>query len=128
MPKIRLSQIAKENDFEFDLAFKIAKENLKEEMLTGKGKGTWVSEEGQCILDPLLLAPELHPKEYQGQVVRLAPNKSYVYVSVKEFRKTVPCVVPRNMQESFIGKKICIEEIKDSRGSTFRYVKKKLYS
>ena len=128
MPKIRLSQIAKENDFEFDLAFKIAKENLKEEMLTGKGKGTWVSEEGQCILDPLLLAPELHPQEYQGQVVRLAPNKSYVYVHVKELNKSVACVVPRSKQEQFIGKNIHIEEIKDNKGSTFRYIKKKLYS
>lgn len=128
MPKIRLSQIAKENGFEFDLALKIAKENLEEEMLTGKGKGTWVSEEGQCILDPLLLAPELHPNEYQGQVVRLAPNKSYVYVNVKDLKKSVACVVPRSKQEQFIGKKIWMEEIKDGRGSTFRYVKKKLYS
>lgn len=128
MPKVKLINIAKENEFEFDLAFKIAKENLKEEMLTGKGRATWVSEEGQCILDPLLIAPELHPKEYKGKVVRLAPNKSYIYVSVKELKRTVACVVPRGKQESFIGKTVCIEEIKDDRGSTFRYVRKKLYS
>ena len=128
MPKVKLINIAKENEFEFDLAFKIAKENLKEEMLTGKGRATWVSEEGQCILDPLLIAPELYPKEYNGKVVRLAPNKSYIYVSVKELKRTVACVVPRGKQESFIGKTVCIEEIKDDRGSTFRYVRKKIYS
>jgi hypothetical protein len=128
MPKVKLINIAKENGFEFDLAFKIAKENLKEEMLTGKGKATWVSEEGQDILDPLLLAPELHPEEYQGVVVRLAPNKSYVYVKVKELKKSLPCVVPRGIQEKLMGKKISVEEIKDNKGSTFRYVKKKLYS
>lgn len=128
MPKIRLSQIAKENDFEFDLAFKIAKENLKEEMLTGKGKGTWVNEEGQSQLDSLLVAPELHPKEYKGRVTRLAPNKSYVYVNIKELKRVVACVVPRNMQHSFAGKTISVEEIKDNRGSTFRYVRKKIYS
>lgn len=128
MPKVKLINIAKENEFEFELAFKIAKENLKEEMLTGKGKATWVNEEGQCILDALLIAPELHPEEYRGQVVRLAPNKSYVYVKVKEFKKTVACVVPRNLQETLIQKNIWMEEIKDKKGSTFRYLKKRLNS
>ena len=33
MPKVKLINIAKENEFEFDLAFKIAKENLKEDCL-----------------------------------------------------------------------------------------------
>ncbi len=127
MPKVRLSKIAKDNDFEFDLAFKIAKENLNDEMLTGKGAATWVNEEGQELLDPLLIAPELYPQEYKGMVVRLAPNRSYVYVKIKELKKTVACVVPRNTQESFLGKFIHVEEIKDSKGSTFRYVKKKLH-
>ena len=128
MPKVKLIDIAEENKFDFELAFKIATENLKQEMLTGKGKATWVSEEGQEILDPLLLAPELHPAEYKGQVVRLAPNRSYVYVAVRDLKKTVACVVPRNQQESFLGKVISIEEIKDQKGSTFRYVKKKIHS
>jgi hypothetical protein len=125
MPKVKLIHIAEENEFDFELAFKIATENLKEEMLTGKGKATWVSEEGQDILDRLLLAQELHPAEYHGQVVRLAPNRSYVYVRVKDIKKTVACVVPRGIQESLMGKAISIEEIKDNKGSTFRYVKKK---
>jgi|TARA_Y100000052_G_C2954329_1_gene89279 hypothetical protein len=127
MPKVRLSKIAKDNDFEFDLAFKIAKENLKEDMLTGKGAATWVNEEGQALLDSLLLAPELYPKEYKGMVVRLAPNKSYVYVKIRELKKVVACVVPRMSQDSFIGKNIYVEEIKDKNGSTFRYVRKKLH-
>lgn len=128
MPKVRLTKIAEENDFSFDLAFKIAKENLKDSMLTGKGKGTWVSEEGQAILDPLLLAEELCPKEYKGRVVRLAPNKSYVYAYIWELEETVPCVVPRNRQRSLHGKVIDIEEIKDVSGSTFRQIKKCIYS
>ena len=44
MAKTRLTTIAKECDIEFDEALKIAQDKLSEEMITGKGKGTWINE------------------------------------------------------------------------------------
>lgn len=127
MPKIKLIHIAKEKEVEFEEAVKIANNCLSKEMLTGKGKNTWVNEDGQEILEGALEIPELHPKHYYGRVVRLAPNPSYVYAHVDELNRVVACVVPRRNQSTMFGKKIKIEEIKDNSGSTFRQAKTKIF-
>ena len=46
MPKKRLTQIAEEQQVTFDEAMQIATDKLPEGSVTGKGKNTWVSEEG----------------------------------------------------------------------------------
>jgi len=127
MPKIKLVKIAEENGVEFDEALNIAKNSLPAEMLTGKGKATWVSEEGQDLLAAAIDVPELHPKQYKGTVVRLAPNPSYVYANVEELGRVIPCVVPRKFQSRMLKKSITIEEIKDASGSTFRQVKQNIF-
>ena len=123
MPKIKLIHIAEENKIAFEHAFKIAKKCLSEEMLTGKGKNTWVNEDGQEILEGAIEIPDAYPKHYYGRVVRLAPNPSYVYADVKELKKVVACVVPRKFQSQMLHKRISIEEIKDASGSTYRQMK-----
>lgn len=127
MPKIRLIKLAEYHEVEFDDALEIAQNCLSEEMLTGKGRNTWVDDEGQVILDGALETPEIYPKHYYGEVVRLAPNPSYVYAFIEELKKAVPCVVPRRFQSTMLGKVISIEEIKDNSGSTFRHIKEKLF-
>ena len=51
MPKKRLIQIASEQEVEFEEAMRIAQEKLPEGSLTGKGRNTWVNEEGAAILE-----------------------------------------------------------------------------
>jgi hypothetical protein len=123
MPKIKLIHIAKEKEVSFEEALEVANKCLSNEMLTGKGKGTWVNEDGQDILDGAIEIPEIYPKHYYGRVVRLAPNPSYVYANIEELNKVVPCVVPRKTQSLMLHKRISIEEIKDNSGSTFRQMK-----
>ncbi len=128
MPKLRLTKIAKESEVEFDKALEIAQQELPKGSLTGKGRNTWVAQEAQEVLIELLEVPELHTKKYRGGVVRLAPNPSYVYAYINDLKKTIPCIVPRRFQKQMLGKKIDIEQIQDKKGSTFRYVKHKIYA
>ena len=125
MPKIKLIHIAEEKDVSFEEALEVANKCLSNEMLTGKGKNTWVNEDGQEILQGAIEIPEIYPKHYYGRVVRLAPNPSYVYAHIVELNKVVACVVPRKTQPQMMSKKISIEEIKDNSGSTFRQIKTK---
>lgn len=129
MPKKRLTQIINEVDTEFTFkeCLEICNEKLDTSMLSGKGKNTWINESGQEILKLALLAPEIVPKHMKARVIRLAPNPSYVYAILQEKKTTVPVVVPRRFQKSMLGKKILLEEISDATGSSFRYVKEKLF-
>ena len=47
MAKKRLSALAKEYGITFDEIHEIVMNNLEEDMVTGKGKNLWLSEEGQ---------------------------------------------------------------------------------
>ena len=51
MAKKKLTKIAEEQEIEFDEALSLAQEKLPEGSLTGKGKNTWVTEEGTKILE-----------------------------------------------------------------------------
>lgn len=130
MPKKRLQTIMNEvkTDFDFDQCLQICKDKLEPSMLSGKGKNTWISEEGQELLNVALIVPEIVPKHHKGRVIRLAPNPSYVYAKVQEIEKVIPVVVPRRMQKTFLGKSILIEEIADKVGSSFRYIREKLFN
>ena len=51
MPKQRLASIAEEYEVPFEEAIKIIKDKIPEEFVTGSGKNTWISEEGQAIIN-----------------------------------------------------------------------------
>ena len=97
-------------------------------MLSGRGKNTWINEDGQEILNVALIVPEIVPKHHKGQVIRMAPNPSYVYAKVREMQAVIPVVVPRRIQKTLLGKMISIEEITDKVGSSYRYVREKLFN
>ena len=69
MPKKKLIQIATEQEVEFEEAMRIAEDKLPEGSLTGKGKNTWVTEEGTSILEESLMIEEIIPKHYLGHVL-----------------------------------------------------------
>ena len=124
MAKKKLTQIALEQEVEFDEAMEIAQDKLPEGSLTGKGKNTWVNEEGTAILEESFMIEEIIPKHYTGNVLAECPNPRYNYVFNKELGKRVPMLVPRKWQGRLIGKVITFEAISDHIGTSYRYVRK----
>ena len=124
MAKKKLTQIALEQEVEFDEAMEIARDKLPEGSLTGKGKNTWVNEEGTAILEESFMIEEIIPKHYTGNVLNECPNPRYNYVFNKELGKRVPMLVPRKWQGRLIGKVITFEAISDHMGTSYRYVRK----
>ena len=43
MPKVKLIHIAEDHEVDFDMAMEVATDCLSDEMLTGKGRNTWVT-------------------------------------------------------------------------------------
>lgn len=124
MAKKKLTQIALEQEVEFDEAMEMAQGKLPEGSLTGKGKNTWVNEEGTAILEESFMIEEIIPKHYTGNVLAECPNPRYNYVFNKELGKRVPMLVPRKWQGRLIGKVITFEAISDHIGTSYRYVRK----
>ncbi len=124
MPKKRLIQIATEQEVEFEEAMRIAQEKLPEGSLTGKGRNTWVTEEGTAILEDSLMIEEIIPKHYTGMVLSECPNPRYNYVHNKKIGKKVPMLVPRKWQGKLIGKMVTFEAISDNKGTSYRSVRK----
>jgi hypothetical protein len=124
MPKKKLTKIAEDMEVSFDEAFRIALEKLPEGSLTGKGKNTWVTEEGTAILEDSFMIEEIIPKHYEGKVLQEAPNPKYNVVYSKEIGKRVNMLIPRKWQGRLVGKVVTFEGIQDSKGITYRYVGK----
>ena len=119
--KIRLSEIARQGHYVWDELLALAKEKLSDDMITGVGKNTWISEEGQDILADAVDVPEATPVHYRGQVIKVAPNKKYVYAYIRDNRMKVPVLVPKKLAHKLVGKIILIEAIKDVSGTSYRY-------
>ena len=124
MPKKRLIQIASEQEVEFEEAMRIAQEKLPEGSLTGKGRNTWVTEEGVAILEDSFMIEEIIPKHHTGMVLSECPNPRYNYVHNKQIGKKVPMLVPRKWQGKLVGKMVTFEGISDNKGTSYRYVRK----
>jgi len=125
MAKKKLIQIANEQEVEFEEAMQIAQEKLPEGSLTGKGKNTWVTEEGTAILEESFMITEIIPKHFKGIVLNDCPNPKYVSVLHPEERKRVNVLVPRKWQGKLVKKEITFEAIEDVNGASYRYVGKR---
>lgn len=124
MPKKRVQTIANEYEVELDYLLDLVESKLPEHTITGTGKARWINEEGQEILKEAVDIPELTPKRYRGAVHSKAPNRSYIYVYIKEIQKKVPVVIPRKFENHFTpGKNVNVEAITDINGTSYRYVK-----
>lgn len=122
MAKVKLTKIADRFELSFDSFLNLAKRKLSAEMLTGKGRNTWVNEEGQKILVDCMYIEEIVPKHFKGKVLAEAPNPSYVFAYIDEIKMKVPVVIPRRYKGKMKGKVITIEMIEDVRGRSYRYV------
>ena len=125
MPKIKLTALSDEYEVTFEEAIGIVLDKIPEDYISGKGKNTWISEEGQDIIKEGLFINEIIPKNYIGKVISECPNPRYNFVYNKDIGKKVPVMIPRRLQGKFIGKIINFEGIEDVKGVSYRYVKKK---
>ena len=124
MAKKKLIKIAEEQEVEFEEAMRIATEKLPEGSLTGKGKNTWVNEEGTAILEESFMIDEIIPKHYIGKVLQECPNPKYNVVYNKEIGRRVNMLIPRKWQGRLVGKEVTFEAIEDTKGVSYRYVGK----
>ena len=124
MPKKRITTIAAENELELEYLVGLIEDKLPEDTITGVGKGRWINEEGQAMLEKAIDIPELTPKILRGVVHSKAPNRSYLYVYIKEIKKKVPVVIPRKLENHLLpGKNVNVEVITDDKGTSYRYVR-----
>ena len=124
MPKQRLTSMAVEYDVPFQEAIEIVNQKIPKEFVTGSGRNTWISEEGQAIIKDGLFIDEIIPKNFMGQVLKECPNPRYNFVYSKEIGKRVPVMVPRQLRSKLVGKVICFEGIQDEKGTSYRYIKR----
>jgi hypothetical protein len=125
MPKIKLTTLSDEYEVNFEEAIGIVLEKIPKEYVTGRGRNTWISEEGQEIIKEGLFIDEIIPKNYVGKVLAQCPNPRYNLVYNKDIGKKIPVMIPRRFQGRFVGKMINFEAIEDLNGVSYRYVKKK---
>lgn len=123
MPKKKLTALADEYEVPFEEALEIVKTKVPEEFITGRGKNTWISEEGQDIIDEGMFIDEIIPRNYIGKVLNECPNPRYNSVYCKDIGKRVPVMIPRRWQGKLVGKRITFEAIEDTKGVSYRYVK-----
>ena len=120
MPKKKLKEIAEEYGIPFEEALELVFKELEEDMVTGKGKGTWINDDGQRVLDEFISMPVL----YRGPVVQLAPNPMYVMTYIKEITKKVPVKIPMRMKGKItVGKLIYVEADNSSDNPKYNWGK-----
>tara|TARA_R110001632_G_scaffold36628_6_gene92487 strand:+ start:1183 stop:1551 length:369 start_codon:yes stop_codon:yes gene_type:complete len=113
--KKRLTEIADDFGISFEEAKDIAFNNLEEDMLSGKGKGMWISEAGQIAMDSIVHIPVI----YRGRVSRLCPNPLFVMVNLKDICKNVIVRIKLGHQKGMLSKYIYVQM--DSIGEEIRY-------
>jgi hypothetical protein len=120
MPKKKLTQLAEEYGIPFEEALDLVFKELEEEMVTGKGKNTWINDDGQRVLDEFISMPVL----YRGPVLQEAPNPNYIIVYVKELSKKVPVKIPLRYKGRFAkGKIVYLEADNSSDHPKYSWVK-----
>lgn len=116
MPKRKLTEIANDFEISFEKAQDIVTNNLEEDMVTGRGKGTWINDAGQKIFDDLIPITVI----YRGQALSLAPNPNYIMVYIKELAKKVPVKAPMRYSKGLVGKFVQVEA--DNKGPEPVYI------
>tara|TARA_R100001163_G_C4931546_1_gene107263 strand:- start:132 stop:518 length:387 start_codon:yes stop_codon:yes gene_type:complete len=119
MAKRRLTHIAEELGMDFEKAKDLVFDKLSEEMITGKGKNTWINDIGQEILDDL--SPM--PIRYRGKVLGNAQNPNFVIAYIREIPMKVPVRIPYLMRGRLTGKFIYIDSINEDDIITYHYAK-----
>ncbi len=117
MSKKKLTQIAEEYEISFEEAQDIVMSHLAEEMVTGKGKNTWINDGGQEVFENMVPINIL----YRGKVMHNAPNPNFVMVHIRELGKKVPVRIPRRYSNNMVGKMIHVEANNKGEEPVYEY-------
>tara|TARA_R100001163_G_scaffold65799_1_gene64995 strand:- start:6951 stop:7322 length:372 start_codon:yes stop_codon:yes gene_type:complete len=122
MPKKKLTEIAKEYELTFEEAQDIVLNCLVEEMVTGRGKNTWISEGGQSLFDDLVPIDVI----YRAKVLHQMPNPKYVSCYIRELSQKVNVEIPLRFTGQLTGKIIHIEANNKNEKTQYVYRKPKM--
>ena len=86
MAKTRLTKLAEEFKINIDEALNIAQEKLSEEMITGKGKATWINESGRSGMSNQLMRKKFNLILCYSVIHYIPKNKFFT------FAKYEPCI------------------------------------
>lgn len=117
MPKKKLTQLAQEYEISFEEAQDFVSINLAEEMVTGKGKNTWINDDGQKVFEEMIPINIL----YRGKCVQLAPNPNFIMVYINELGKRVKVRVPLRYSKNMLGKIVHVEADNKGIEPTYNY-------
>lgn len=120
MAKKKLTELAEEYGKTFEELYEIASNNFEEDMLSGRGRNTWVDERGQTLIDDLVAMPVI----YRGKVLSACPNKNYIMVQHRDRACKVPVKIPNRMVGKLLDKVIYFEENRDYEKLTYHWVKR----
>ena len=120
MAKRKLTQLAEEYGKSFEELYDLAVNNFEEDMLSGRGRNTWVDEQGQALLDDMVAMPVI----YRGKVLSECPNKQYIMVHHRDRSCKVPVKITKRMVGKLLGKVIYFEENRDGDSLTYHWVKR----
>lgn len=121
--KVKITDLAQELNVTVNELLKLKDTKLTPDDYSGKGKATWFTAEAVQVLRDALEIPELTPDRKSGVVLREARNPNYVYVLLEGVDGKVPVCIPRRMQGRITGKRIVVELITSTTGTSYRYVK-----
>lgn len=121
--KVRITELAQQLGVSVNTLLQAKETKLTREDYSGNGKNTWLTPDGVRVLREALEIPELTPDRAAAVVLHEARNPNYVYAQLVGKEGKVPVCIPRRMQGRINGKRIVVEIITDTRGTSYRYVK-----
>lgn len=120
--KVKLTELAKELDVNFDTLFQQAIDKISQSELSGRGKNTWITEKGAEELRLNADIPEAVPPVLRGTVKHAAVNSMWVYAVIEGIEGKHPVLVGRRWGgDRLVGKPIEIHQIEDVNGISYRY-------
>jgi len=120
--KTRITELAEKNSVKIEEAMQIVAKKIDASEKTGKGKNTWLTEEGVAKFEAACIARLAVPDLVYGRVLREAPNRKWVYVQLVETKEVKPAMIPRRLIGRIrIGKTIPLHRIEDEGGVGYRH-------
>ena len=124
--KTKLTDAAVKLRLSWDEAISLRDKKLDPSEWTGKGKNTWLTEEGMNKLEIAVAVPLAVPTRLKAQWVADAPNPNWVYATIEGRQGKHPVAIPRKLRGKLgdagkPGKSFEVHAITDVTGTTYRH-------
>ena len=119
MGKTQITTLAEEWDINIDRLIKLKTKKLLASQYTGTGKNTWITEDGVEVLRLATVAPLAVATQLMGLVLHPARNPLWVFCKIDGKEGKWPVLIHRKDRGRITGKRIAINQITDTRGTTY---------